>query len=63
MTEIRAFVSSDYRHPYVSENQTLGSDFRPFLKTLYENQTVIESLKSTLVWISDIHCSGVLNNG
>ena len=31
-TEIQTFVSSDFRHPYASENQTLDSDFRHFTK-------------------------------
>ena len=30
--EIRTFVSSDFKHPYVSENSILGPDFRNIQK-------------------------------
>ena len=32
LSEIQTFVSLNFRHPYVSENQTLGLDFRHFTK-------------------------------
>ena len=45
----------------VSENCTLGYDFRQCQKSkLFGNLTVIESLKSILVQISDTHCTQVV---
>ena len=32
MSEIQTFVTSDFRHSLLSENQDLGSDFKDFMK-------------------------------
>ena len=65
--EIRACLKSklfsDFRRPFVSENQDLGSDFRQCLKSkLLGNQTVIDCLKSILVQILDTHCTSQCYN-
>ena len=48
LSEIQTLVSSDLRHSYVSENWTLGSDFRHFTK-LFEILTV-EPKQLLIVW-------------
>ena len=55
--DIRTFVSSDFRHPYVSENPTLGSDFRHFTKVSeirtqkFGFQTHFEKCMKTKLWV------------